>query len=106
MRSNLIKNRLLWLTLGVAIFLTIITVIELRYGWYFPNVSRFLMSFLVYILFFPWIVGVWLCRNGEAPDSIWFLIPLFITYIIILGFIIAMILFVHKNIIKKYLIRK
>ena len=98
--KRFVKNRLVWLTVGGAIGFTILTYLNVMYGWHWPYLQKKLF-FLNTIVMWPWIAGALVSGSMEAPNPVIVGVGVFITYIIILGTLLTFCWFVHKQITKR-----
>jgi hypothetical protein len=98
--KRFVKNKLVWLTVGGAIGLVMVSYANFWYGWHWPNLQKKLF-FLKTLEMGAWISGALASGSMESPNFLIFLVSLFMTYVIILGGLATFFCFVYKKITKR-----
>lgn len=98
--KNLVKNKLVRLTVGGAIVFVIVTYLNQMYGWNWPKFQKILSYFLDDVSLYAWAVGALASGSVEAPNFVILWVSLFIIYIIIFGALVTLSWFVYKQITK------
>jgi len=97
MTSTLMKKRLLWVTVVLALIFMLTTHINSMYGWLWPRARQIISYFLDPIQFPAYLIGVLVSGKSEAPNPIAFYITWFITYITVFGTLIVGCRFLYRQ---------
>ncbi len=98
---SFVKNRLLWLTVGLAVIFVMVSYINAMYGWHWPTTRKILSRFIDQVQLPAIFMGILISGNAEAPNAIAVHVTLFITYIVIFGCLIALARLMYKKITKR-----